>query len=197
MFTGIIETMGTVKEVIINGSNTSFWIESEISASLKPDQSVSHDGVCLTVEEVAENSHKVSAIAETLKKTTLATWQQNRFINLERCLQINSRLDGHFVQGHVDTTGFCTRKKEKNGSWELEFRFPKKFNPFIIEKGSVCLNGISLTCFDVKKESFRVAIIPYTYNHTNLHQLQEGNAVNIEFDLVGKYIVRQLDLKTK
>jgi riboflavin synthase len=190
MFTGIIETLGTVKEVITNGSNTSFWIESTISPSLKTDQSVSHNGVCLTVEEVSGSSHRVTAIDETLKKTNLASWQPGNRVNLERCLQINDRLDGHFVQGHVDTTGICRKVKERDGSTEFEFGFPKKFTSLIIEKGSVCVNGISLTAFEVKKDSFKVAIIPYTFNNTNIKNLQKGDTVNLEFDLMGKYIQR-------
>ena len=157
MFTGIIETVGVVKEVIFNGSNRTFWVESSISSLFKVDQSVSHSGVCLTVEEVAANSHRVTAIDETLKKTNIGDWKEGTSINLEQCLQLNDRLDGHIVQGHVDTTGTCIKRKEKKGSWEFEFEFPKQFAELVIEKGSICVNGISLTAFDIKKKSFRVA----------------------------------------
>jgi riboflavin synthase len=190
MFTGIIESVGVIKEVIQNGSNRIFWVESPISAELKVDQSVAHSGVCLTVEEVNARLHKVTAIEETLKKTTIGTWQQGTPINMERCLRLDDRIDGHLVQGHVDTRATCIKKKEKSGSWEFEFEFPEKFSSLIIEKGSVCLNGISLTAFTVKKRKFTVAIIPYTFNYTNIKTLEKGDEVNVEFDLIGKYIKR-------
>ncbi len=195
MFTGIIETIGTVKDLIINGSNRSFWVESPISTELRIDQSVSHSGVCLTVEEVSGNRHKVTAIEETLLKTNLGGWNKGTLVNLERCLQLNDRLDGHIVQGHTDATGICTAIKEKKGSWEFTFSFPKKFAPLVIEKGSVSVNGTSLTAFDVKKKSFTVAIIPYTFEHTNIKNIQVGDTVNLEFDIVGKYLLRSLSLK--
>ena len=194
MFTGIIEATGQVREVISTGSNKSFWIQSPVSNELKVDQSVSHSGVCLTVEEVAGGLHKVTAIDETLKKTNLASWNAGTIINIERCLAINSRLDGHFVQGHVDATGTCKKRVEKDGSWEFEFEFPKKFTELIIEKGSIAVNGISLTAFNVKKKSFTVAIIPYTFEHTNIKEITPGDAVNLEFDMVGKYIQRRLSI---
>ncbi len=194
MFTGIIESIGIIKEVISNGSNKTFWVESPISMQLKTDQSVSHNGVCLTVEETRENSHRVTAINETLQKSNLAEWGAGVLINLEQCLQLNDRLDGHIVQGHVDATGICIKRKEKKGSWEFEFQFPKKFAGLVIEKGSICVNGISLTAFDVKRKSFRVAIIPYTYDHTSIKELQEGDSVNLEFDIIGKYLLRTLSL---
>lgn len=197
MFTGIIETTGIIKEVIINGSNRTFWVESSISDELKPDQSVCHDGVCLTVEQVQTGLHKVTAIDETLQKTRLSSWQLGSLINLERSLQLGTRLDGHIVQGHVDTTGICTNISEKNGSWVFTFDYPKKFSKLLIEKGSVCLNGISLTVWNVKKKSFSIAIIPYTFEHTNIRTLKKGDSVNLEFDLVGKYILRSLSLKKK
>jgi riboflavin synthase len=190
MFTGIIETIGMVKDLSINGSNRTFWIESTLSPSFKIDQSVSHSGVCLTVEEVLENRHRVTAIDETLQKTNLGDWTTGSAVNIERCLSIGARLDGHFVQGHADTTGICVQKKEKKGSWEYEFSFPKEFSTLIVEKGSICINGISLTAFDVKKKSFRVAIIPYTYEHTNIKDVEKNDRVNLEFDVLGKYIHR-------
>lgn len=197
MFTGIIETIGSVKEVISNGSNRTFWIESSISSQLKIDQSVSHSGVCLTIVEIAGNKHRVTAIDETLQKTNLTDWNENSVINLERCLQLNDRLDGHFVQGHVDTTGTCIKRKEKKGSWEFEFEFAPKFAGLLIEKGSICVNGISLTSFDVKRKKFSVAVIPFTFEHTNIKELQEGNLVNLEFDMIGKYLLRRLSLEEK
>ena len=197
MFTGIIEARATVKGVIINGSNKSFWLSSPISDECRPDQSVSHNGVCLTVEEVKHGEHKVTAIEETLKKSNLGDWEEGTIVNLERCLTINSRLDGHFVQGHVDCRALCTKKKEKDGSWEFRFAFPRKFAPLIIEKGSVTINGISLTAFNVSKNKFSVAIIPFTYDHTNIGLIEKGHTVNIEFDMLGKYILRSLSLKDK
>ena len=195
MFTGIIEATGLVKEVISNGSNRSFWIESTLSSGFRPDQSVSHSGACLTVEEIKGGLHKVTAIDETLKKTNLDSWQAGQLVNLERCLVLNSRLDGHFVQGHVDTTGVCKKRKDKNGSLEFEIEFPGKFASLMIEKGSICVNGISLTAFNVKKKSFCVAIIPYTAEHTDIGKLEPGDKVNLEFDMIGKYISRKLELK--
>lgn len=191
MFTGIIESLGTVKEVIVNGSNKTFWIESPLSDQFKVDQSVSHNGVCLTVEEIKGKSHRVSAIAETLRKTNLDSWITGNVVNIERCLALNGRLDGHFVQGHVDTTGTCLRKTDRNGSWEFEISFPSDFAPLIIEKGSICVDGISLTAFSVGKESFTVAIIPYTFANTSIQGINPGSTVNLEFDLLGKYIQRQ------
>ena len=194
MFTGIVETTGRIKDIDANGSNMSFWIESDISNQLKPDQSVSHNGVCLTVEEVSENQHKVTAIQETLDKTNLSILEKGALINLERCLLPTSRLDGHIVQGHVDTTGVCKNIKEKDGSREIELTFPKMFASLIIEKGSISVNGISLTAFNVKKKRFSVAIIPYTFEHTNIKELKPGDKVNLEFDILGKYILRKLSL---
>jgi len=195
MFTGIIETTGFIKNIAVSGSNRSFWIESSISQELKLDQSVSHNGICLTVEEMNINSHKVTAIEETALKTNVIQWKIGDVINLERSLKLESRLDGHFVQGHVDTTADCVEINEKQGSWEYEFTFRKKFSKLIIEKGSICINGISLTAFNVKRKSFKVAVIPYTYEQTNIKTVQKGDLVNIEFDLIGKYILRKLSLK--
>jgi riboflavin synthase len=197
MFTGIIESLGKVKELIINGSNKTFWIESPLSNELKVDQSVSHSGVCLTVEEVRDGRHRVTAIEETLKKTNLGSWEAGAPVNIERCLALNGRVDGHFVQGHVDSTGTCISRKEKDGSWEFEFEFPGKFAELIIEKGSICINGVSLTAFNVKKKKFTVAIIPYTYEHTNIKNINPGDSVNLEFDLIGKYLLRRLSLSEK
>jgi len=194
MFTGIVETQGIIKKVIEKGANKTFWIKSPISSKLKPDQSVAHDGACLTVEDVKGGQHRVTAIAETLSKTTLGDWQKNTIVNLERCLKINDRLDGHFVQGHVDTSAICIDKKEKEGSWEFSFQLLPEFATLIIEKGSISINGISLTIFNVTETTFDVAIIPYTFEHTNMSIVKPGQKVNIEFDMFGKYINRKLSL---
>ena len=191
MFTGIVETQGIIKKVIEKGTNKTFWIKSPISSKLKPDQSVAHDGACLTVEKVKGGQHRVTAIAETLSKTTLGDWQKDTTINLERCLKINDRLDGHFVQGHVDGSAICIDKKEKGGSWVFSFQFLSKFAILIIEKGSISINGISLTIFNVTVDTFDVAIIPYTFEHTNMNLVKPGQKVNIEFDMLGKYINRK------
>ena len=190
MFTGIIETTGKITGVEKKGSNKIFYVESSLCAELKPDQSVSHNGVCLTVEEVKGNTHRVSAIEETLLKTNLNNWLINDTINLERCLPMNGRIDGHIVQGHVDTLAECTHIIKKEGSTEFSFKIDKKYAGLIIEKGSICLNGISLTIYNIGLNCFSVAIIPYTFEHTNMQQIKTGSLVNIEFDLLGKYIQR-------
>jgi riboflavin synthase len=194
MFTGIIETIGTVKEVSDLGSGKVFWISSAITGELRVDQSVSHNGVCLTVEEVSGDHFRVTAIHETLQKTNLGSLQPGDQVNLERCMLMNGRLDGHIVQGHVDTTGVCTHKKEMNGSWEFRFQYPEELAALVIEKGSICLNGISLTVFDITNNEFSVAIIPYTYQNTNISSIEVGASVNIEFDVIGKYTQRLIQL---
>src|SRR6478752_5295964 len=168
MFTGIIENTGTIQEINSTGTNRSFWISSPLANELKIDQSLSHNGVCLTIEEIKGDQHRVTAIEETLLKTNLSNWEKGNIINLERCMQLNGRLDGHIVQGHVDTTATCISKKEVKGSWEYRFSYPTQFAQLIIEKGSICLNGISLTIFNISDHEFSVAIIPYTYGHTNI-----------------------------
>jgi riboflavin synthase len=195
MFTGIIETMGQVEAVLPSGTNTSFWISSPISQELQIDQSLSHNGVCLTVEEVVNDRHRVTAIQETLNKTNLGQWNQGDWMNLERCMVMNGRLDGHIVQGHVDTTGHCVSVKPLEGSYLYRFSFPESFGHLIVEKGSICLNGTSLTLFDIGRSEFSVAIIPYTYDHTSINMVKPGDAVNLEFDLVGKYLARMASLK--
>ncbi len=195
MFTGIVESVGIVIESFKDGTNQVFRIQSPISDQFKIDQSISHNGICLTVEQVINDTHQVTAIEETLSKTNCMEWGTGSLINLERALQFNGRLDGHLVQGHVDAVADCIFKIEKEGSWEYEFAFPKKFGELIIEKGSVCVNGISLTAFNVTKKSFRVAVIPYTYEHTNIKEINEGDRANIEFDMIGKYVLRKLSLK--
>ncbi len=195
MFTGIIETTGTIEKITSSGTNKTYWIKSLISTELKVDQSVSHNGVCLTVEAVNDDVHQLTAIEETLLKTNLGDWKEGVMVNIERCLQMNGRLDGHLVQGHVDTTATCIAVIEKNGSWEYSFEIDKQFANLVIEKGSISLNGISLTIFNVKENGFSVAIIPYTYNHTNMRFLKQGDRVNIEFDMIGKYVNRMQELK--
>jgi riboflavin synthase len=194
MFTGIIETTGTVTDIVSSGSNKSFWISSPLSNELKIDQSIAHNGACLTVEAIKDGQHRVTAIEETLIKTELNNWVKGSIINLEKCLSLSSLLDGHIVQGHVDTVAKCTAITKKDGSYEYSFLFDKKFAPLVIEKGSIAVNGISLTLFNVSENNFSVAIIPYTYQHTNIKQLKTGDAVNIEFDMIGKYVNRMLQL---
>ena len=194
MFTGIIEAFGVVHSVEKQGTNSTFWITSPISEALKIDQSVSHNGVCLTVEEVKQDRHRVTAIEETLKKTNLSHWQPGTLVNLERSMSMNGRIDGHIVQGHVDATAVCVEKKDVGGSWEFRFRFPDEFSALVIEKGSISISGISLTIFNVTVSEFSVAIIPYTYAHTNIQQVEEDSIINIEFDMIGKYVNRMLSL---
>jgi len=192
MFTGIIEAIGKIESIEKNGSNKTFWINSSISNELKADQSVSHNGVCLTVEGVKENSHRVTAIEETLAKSNLDSWQKGDEVNIERCMVMNGRLDGHIMQGHVDTTAVCVDKQDLNGSWQFRFQFPDGFSKLVIEKGSIAINGISLTIFDVDANKFSVAIIPYTFEHTNMKHVSIGTTVNIEFDIIGKYVVKMM-----
>jgi riboflavin synthase len=194
MFTGIIEVVGKITAVESSGSNRSFWVQSPISGELKVDQSLSHEGVCLTVEAVENGAHRVTAINETLKKTNLENWKEGKLVNLERCMVMNGRLDGHIVQGHVDATAICSNRKDLQGSWEYSFEFDSSFAHLVIEKGSISINGTSLTVFNVSKNSFTVAIIPYTFEHTSISQVQVGDKVNIEFDIIGKYISRLSEL---
>ena len=194
MFTGIIETTGTVKDIILSGSNADIWVSAPITSELKIDQSVAHNGVCLTVVEVDGDSYRVTAVAETLAKTNIGQWQKGDTINLERCLKVGDRLDGHFVQGHVDAVATCTAKETLDGSWLFRFQYPRSFAALVIEKGSVCLNGVSLTAFNVKDEELTVTIIPYTYGHTNFSAIQPGTQVNVVFDVLGKYLLRQKEL---
>ena len=190
MFTGIIETTGTVQSIEKSGTNVSFWVASSLANALKVDQSLSHNGVCLTVEAIENDLYKVTAIEETLQKTNLGSLQTGNVVNLERCMQMNGRLDGHIVQGHVDSTAVCTEAITKDGSWEYRFEIDAAFASLIIEKGSITINGTSLTIFDLTENSFKVAIIPYTYHHTNISSVQVGSVVNIEFDMIGKYVNR-------
>ena len=194
MFTGIIESMGQVTEVHRDGTNIHYRIASTLASELKPDQSVSHDGVCLTVTKVEEGAYWVTAIGETLDKTNLASWKTGTHINLERSMLMNGRLDGHIVQGHVDQVARITSIHEADGSWVLDVHHgPTGTGYLTVEKGSVCLNGISLTCFNSSPEGFTVAIIPYTFEHTNIRYLESGDLVNLEFDIIGKYVQRLMN----
>lgn len=192
MFTGIIEAVGVVKELVREGSNLHITLQSEISSALKIDQSVSHNGVCLTVIDVNRDTHTVTAIDETLQKTNLHQMQNGDFINLERSLRIGDRLDGHMVQGHVDTTAQLQKINPVDGSWLLTFSMDARYGNLIVEKGSITINGISLTLVNVQSDTFSVAIIPYTWEHTNLNQQKVADIVNIEFDIVAKYIERMI-----
>ena len=194
MFTGIIEATGVIKSIETEGSNRHFEIESPVSGELRVDQSVAHNGVCLTVTKLADNHHWVTAVDETLKKSSLGQLKPGARINLERCMKMDGRLDGHIVQGHVDATGKVKRITEEEGSWLFTFQFPSQFAKHIVEKGSISINGISLTCFNVGRSEFTVAIIPYTYEHTTMRDLKEGDTVNLEFDVIGKYVDRILSL---
>lgn len=197
MFTGIIEATGLITDIQQRGTNKTFRVNSPISSQLKVDQSVCHNGACLTVEEVNGDSHQVTAIEETLLITNLNDWKIGDLMNLERCLVMNGRLDGHIVQGHVDSTGVCVEKKELAGSWMYKFEFPEEFGGLVVEKGSITINGISLTVFNVEVKTFCVAIIPFTFEHTNIYQVETGNLVNIEFDIIGKYVNRINTLSKK
>ena len=188
MFTGIIETLATITAIETEGTNVTFTLKSSLAHELKIDQSVAHNGVCLTVIKVENNEYSVTAIQETLSKTSLGNWQVGTEVNLERCLMANGRFDGHFVQGHVDQTGICTNITEENGSWLFDFEYDDNSQNITVEKGSICINGVSLTCFNSKNNGFRVAIIPYTYEHTNFKNLKVGDKVNLEFDIIGKYL---------
>jgi len=190
MFTGIIESIGRVKSIKENKSNIDITIESNITHELKVDQSVSHNGVCLTVVNILNNCYTVTAIKETLNKSNLSFLKLGDEINLERCLKVGDRLDGHFVQGHVDQTATCSKVTNKDGSWEYTFKYIAKNNNITIEKGSITVNGVSLTVINSRNEQFSVAIIPYTYENTNFNSFKIGSVVNLEFDVFGKYIAK-------
>jgi riboflavin synthase len=192
MFTGIIESLGEVVHIEKEGSNVHFDIKSSLTPELKIDQSVAHNGVCLTVVAIGNDSYRVTAIDETLKKTSLGSLEVGSKLNLERCMLMNGRLDGHIVQGHVDQIAVCKKVSPQEGSWIFDFEYDDQYGHVTVEKGSICVNGVSLTCFNSKANSFSVAIIPYTYEHTNFHQLKQGDVVNLEFDIIGKYIKRLL-----
>ncbi|WP_214071084.1 riboflavin synthase [Mucilaginibacter sp. dw_454] len=193
MFTGIIETLGKITHLHADQGNLHITVESAISNELKIDQSVAHNGVCLTVVAVEDGKHTVTAIEETLNKTSLGHLKEGEPVNLERCMQMNARLDGHIVQGHVDQTATCTQFKALEGSWEYTFEYEAAIGNVTVEKGSICVNGISLTVVNSQANSFSVAIIPYTYEHTNLHNVRVGTVVNLEFDIIGKYVARLMN----
>ncbi|MGB1169538.1 MAG: riboflavin synthase [Flavobacteriaceae bacterium] len=190
MFTGIIETLGRVVKIENDKGNTHFTIQSDITNELKVDQSVAHNGVCLTVVEIKEDTYIVTAIKETLDKTNLGTLSENDLVNIERAMKLGDRLDGHIVQGHVDQTAICTQVSENDGSWFYTFEYSAEANNITIEKGSITVNGVSLTVVDSKKTQFSVAIIPYTYEHTGFSEFKKGTLVNLEFDVIGKYVAR-------
>lgn len=195
MFTGIIESLGTVKEIQADQGNLQFFIESDISDELKIDQSISHNGVCLTVVGVENQVHQVTAIKETLEKSNLKALKVGDCVNLERCMQIGGRLDGHIVQGHVDQTAICTAVEAQDGSSLLTFEYDSGLGNLTVEKGSVTVNGISLTVVNSTRDGFSVAIIPYTLAHTNLKHLEIGSTVNLEFDIIGKYVAKMMEIR--
>ncbi|WP_111708930.1 riboflavin synthase [Lutibacter citreus] len=193
MFTGIIESLGLVRNIVKEGENLHISIECDFTSELKIDQSVAHNGVCLTAVDITDNIYTVTAIKETLDKTNLKHLKINDKINLERAMILGDRLDGHIVQGHVDQTAVCTEVIEEDGSWVFSFDYDSSLNNVTIEKGSITINGTSLTVVNSKKNSFSVAIIPYTYEHTNFHTFKNGSVVNLEFDVIGKYVARLLE----
>ena len=188
MFTGIIEGLGVVQKITEKGSNKTFSIKSDIAPEMKVDESICHNGVCLTVEDISNDIYKVTAIKETLDKTNIGTWKTKESINLERSMKMNGRLDGHIVQGHVDSTATCTSIKDTDGSHEFTFEFDEKFAGLIIEKGSICLNGISLTIFNVTETTFTVGIIPYTFEHTNIQHVKNGclRSLSVSLDFISQ-----------
>lgn len=188
MFTGIIEQIGHITAIKKEGENIHFTVQSSIANELKIDQSVAHNGACLTVVSINDDEYTVTAIHETLEKTNLGEWKVGTKVNLERCMQMNGRLDGHIVQGHVDATATCTNIEDQNGSWKFTFTYLTE--QVTVEKGSITVNGVSLTVVDSKDRQFSVCIIPYTYEHTNFHQLKIGDKINLEFDIIGKYVAR-------
>ncbi|MES2812871.1 MAG: riboflavin synthase [Bacteroidota bacterium] len=195
MFTGIIETLGTIKELRKEGENIHVSVQSNITNELKIDQSVAHNGVCLTVITIDNDTYTVTAIKETIDKTNLGDWKINDKVNLERAMKLGDRLDGHIVQGHVDQTAVCKNIEEANGSWYFTFEYDKSLNNITIEKGSITVNGTSLTVVNSKINEFSVAIIPYTYEHTNFHSFEVGTKINLEFDVIGKYVARLQELR--
>jgi riboflavin synthase len=190
MFTGIVEALAEVIKVEQQGTNKTFTLKSDIAREFKIDQSVSHNGVCLTVVEANDDTYKVTAIEETLSKTNLDPVREGDKLNLERCMPATGRFDGHIVQGHVDQTAVCIKKENRDGSWLFDFQYDATLGNVTVEKGSICINGVSLTVFNSAQDTFSVAIIPYTYSFTNFHNLEEGDKVNLEFDILGKYIKR-------
>ena len=195
MFTGIIETLGIIKDLKKDNNNLNITVFSSITHELKIDQSVAHNGVCLTVIAINNSEYTVTAIKETIEKTNLADWKVDDLLNLERAMKLGDRLDGHIVQGHVDQTGICKSIEEANGSWYFTFEYDSNLNNITIEKGSITVNGVSLTVVNSKEKEFSVAIIPYTFEHTNFKNVQIGTTINLEFDVVGKYVARLYSLR--
>ncbi|MCK5815515.1 MAG: riboflavin synthase [Flavobacteriaceae bacterium] len=193
MFTGIIETLGVVKSIELEKSNKHITIQSKITSELKVDQSIAHNGICLTVVKIKDNSYTVTAIDETIQKTNLGFWEVNNSINLERAMKLGSRLDGHIVQGHVDQVATCTKIESQDGSTFFTFEYDNSKSNITIEKGSITINGVSLTVVNSNKNSFSVAIIPYTIEHTNFKEFKVGTVVNLEFDVIGKYVARLME----
>jgi len=195
MFTGIIETLGRIHEIQKDQNNLHITVEATITNELKIDQSVSHNGICLTVVAIKDSFYTVTAIQETILKTNIGDWQVNDVVNLERGMKLGDRLDGHIVQGHIDQTGICTKIEEANGSWNYTFEYDKTLNNITIEKGSITVNGVSLTVVNSKDSEFSVSIIPYTFENTNFKNFKPGTKINLEFDVVGKYIARLYSIK--
>lgn len=193
MFTGIVEQIGTIVSIEKELENVHFTVESIITDELKIDQSIAHNGCCLTVVSITSPFYVVTAISETLQKTNLGIWNVGTKVNLERCMQMNGRLDGHIVQGHVDTTAICKKVEDQNGSWKYTFHYSKHSEHITVEKGSITINGTSLTVVDSLETEFSVCIIPYTYEFTNFHTLKVGDTVNLEFDIIGKYVAKLLN----
>ena len=191
MFTGIIETLGEIVKIEREGTNAHFTVKSGITHELKIDQSVAHNGCCLTVVAISNDEYVVTAIQESIDKTNIGNWKVGAKVNLERCMQMGARLDGHIVQGHVDTTGVCTKVEDLNGSWKYTFSYNHE-QP-TVQKGSITVNGVSLTVVDSELDSFSVCIIPYTHEHTNFHAFTVGTNVNLEFDIIGKYVARLME----
>lgn len=190
MFTGIIESLGIIEEIEKDNDNLNITLFSEITSELKIDQSVSHNGICLTVVKIDNNLYTVTAIKETIEKTSIGNWKKGDLINLERAMKLGDRLDGHIVQGHVDQIGICKESKETNGSWSFTFQYDASLNNITIEKGSITVNGVSLTVVNSKSDEFSVAIIPYTFEHTNFKSISKDTIVNLEFDVIGKYVAK-------
>ncbi|MBK7761963.1 MAG: riboflavin synthase [Bacteroidetes bacterium] len=192
MFTGIIETTGVVKSLEFENGNLYVKIQSSLSNELKIDQSVAHNGICLTVIQVEKDIHTVCAVIETITKTNIGLWAIGDEVNIERCTQLNGRMDGHIVQGHIDTKASCINRKNLGGNWNFTFSINDEYSHLIVEKGSIAVNGVSLTCFNISNTSFEVAIIPYTFEHTNFKNIVDYSLVNIEFDIIGKYVARMV-----
>ena len=194
MFAGIIEATGKVKELKTEGTNLHLSIQSNLTPELHIDQSIAHNGVCLTVVEIGDDHYTVTAVKETLDKSNLGDLREGDLINMERCIKPDSRIDGHYVQGHVDSKGKCLDVEELDGSWYYTFSFPEKYAHLIVDKGSIAINGVSLTVIDPSINTFKVTIIPYTYEHTNFQDIKEGDDINLEFDILGKYVARSMEV---